>query len=644
VALPDSHPAKGLLRETAKLVHAGEIFDAARLVRAWAAQTTPSVAKQSVDTKAKAFELLNILLHWALSNGAFEEAAQLLWTPNQFDPRPNHTKRVWSAVDEHDFGLLMGAGKQSKSFSMAIRFFLEWLRDPEYTSVRVLGPSEDHLEANLFSHLVTLHRESAIPLPGEIGKLFIGLDLRKRRGSISGVVIPQGKKAAGRLQGVARFRRKESHPEFGETSRLFVFVDEISNLPKGLWHDIDNLLSNTSKRGGLKVYGAFNPDDRNNDVGIRTEPTFGWGSFDPELHFEWLSTRGWFVVRLDAMQSENIKEKREVFPGMQTYEGMLQIVANAGGLDSPGYWTMVRGCYPPIGVALAVIPTGLTLNLKCSVIWYDTPTPVAGADLALEGGDACRLCKGLFGRAAGVKLGPSLKHPEGETIWFTDRNGHKAPKYLALAEKIFPIANGDTFAVGDEIMRLCRALKIRPEHLAVDRTGNGQGVYDYMRARWSPMVIGVNFYEGASDVRVFLEDEDTAKELYDRVNSELWFALRRWLEFKYLFVAFELDSGELYPELTDRLFRMVGKKSHVESKKEYKSRHAGKSPDNADAFTLFLQACRKGFGFTPSMAGDTDVEPVETQTDEWNPHERDIGCDRMNRFEDLDTAVDDLEL
>jgi hypothetical protein len=44
------------------------------------------------------------------------------------------------------------------------------------------------------------------------------------------------------------------------------------------------------------------------------------------------------------------------------------------------------------------------------------------------------------------------------------------------------------------------------------------------------------------------------------------------------------------------------------------------------------------------MAGDTDVEPVETQSDEWNPHERDIGCDRINRFEDLDTAVDDLEL
>ena len=103
------------------------------------------------------------------------------------------------------------------------------------------------------------------------------------------------------------------------------------------------------------------------------------------------------------------------------------------------------------------------------------------------------------------------------------------------------------------------------------------------------------------------------------------------------------NEAQNLPELTDRLFRMIGKKSHVESKKEYKSRHAGKSPNSADAFTLLLQAARRGFGFTPSMAGDTDVEPIEHQS-EWDPQARDIGCDRTNRFEDLDTALDDNDM
>jgi hypothetical protein len=43
------------------------------------------------------------------------------------------------------------------------------------------------------------------------------------------------------------------------------------------------------------------------------------------------------------------------------------------------------------------------------------------------------------------------------------------------------------------------------------------------------------------------------------------------------------------------------------------------------------------------MAGDTNVEPIETQS-EWDPQEKDIGCDRVNRFYDLDTQDDDLEL
>jgi len=643
MALAETHPVKGLLRETARLIHGGDVFTAARLVRAWAAQSNPEISKQSVETKKKSYEMLTLLLHWALNNGATEEAAQLLWTPNQFDPRPHNTQRVWSAFDEQDFILLMGAGKQSKSFSMAIRLFLEWVRDPEYTSIRVLGPSEDHLEQNLFSHLVTLHRESAIPLPGEIGKLFIGLDQRAKRGSITGVVIPQGKKAAGRLQGVARFRRKKPHPLFGETSRLFVFVDEISNLPKGLWHDIDNLLSNASGKGGLKVAGAFNPSDRNDDVGVRVEPQFGWASFDPDLHFDWMSTRGWWTVRLDAMQSENIKQKREVYPGMQTYEGMQQIIANAGGLDSPGYWTMVRGCFPPLGMVLAVIPSGLTTTWKAEPIWYDTPTPVGGADLALEGGDTCEFASGLFGRASAVKMPPSLEFPGGQVVWFYDRNGHKAPRHLLLAQKIFHIPKGDTFTMGDAIMRLARELHIKPEYLAIDRTGNGQGVFDYMKVKgWR--CHGVNFYESASETRIMAEDEATAKELYDRVNSELWFAVKRWLEFRFLYVALGMDVADLTGELTDRLFRMVGKKSHVESKRDWKSRHAGKSPNLADAFTLLIHAARKGSGFIPSMAGDDSIEPTNVQSSEWDPHARDLGCDRVNRFYDLDTADEDLEL
>jgi hypothetical protein len=275
--------------------------------------------------------------------------------------------------------------------------------------------------------------------------------------------------------------------------------------------------------------------------------------------------------------------------------------------------------------------------MKCEPIWYELPEAVGGVDLALEGDDACKFCKGLFGRASGVKMPPSLQHPNGETIWFLDRNGHKSPRHLALVEKIFPLPKGDTVAMAEEVMRLARSLKIKPEYLALDKTGNGQGVFDLIRRSW-PLVIGVNFFESATESRLFAEDHETCKELYDRMQSELWFAVRRWLEFKYLMCAFSLETSDLLPQLTDRLFRGLGKKSKVESKTEYKSRHGGKSPDDADAFTLFLLACRRGSGFTPGMNVENSTEA--SGDDDWDPNGggRPGGCDPSNRFEDLDSA------
>jgi hypothetical protein len=89
-------------------------------------------------------------------------------------------------------------------------------------------------------------------------------------------------------------------------------VDEIANVPAGLWKDIENLITNASGDGGLTIAGAFNPADPNDEVAKRAEPPQGWNNFDPDADFEWMSKRGWWVVRLDAAQCENVIEK--LFP------------------------------------------------------------------------------------------------------------------------------------------------------------------------------------------------------------------------------------------------------------------------------------------------------------------------------------------
>lgn len=557
----------------------------------------------------------------------------MLWSKNQFTPLPKATQDVWKAFDEENFLLLMGAASQSKSFSVGVKLLLEWVRDPEHSTVKVLGPSEQHLEDNLFSHLVQLHRSSTIPLPGEIGKLFIGLDARSRKSSITGVIIPIGKKSSGRLQGVKRHPRKNPHPIFGPLSRLFIFADEISKIPVGLFRDFDNIMSNVSGVGdrGLKVMGAFNPDGTTGDeVGIRCEPPDGWQSFDIDNHFKWKSKRGWAVVRLDAAHSENVIQKKVIFPGLQTYEGFQQIIRNAGGTNTPGYYSMARGAFPPTGAVLSLIPQGMLNEARALPTWYAPPRPCAGVDLALEGADSARFALGEWGLCTSLKYPPCLKHPQGHTVLFKDERGRNQPRYLLYLKQIFKLPSGDTIQMSTEVIRLCRSTGVSAEWLCVDRTGNGAGTHDMIKHTWGS-AIGVNYSESPSETKIMAESSGTCKELFDRVMSELWWASKLFFEFGYLKISPEADVGELFPQLTSRLFR-PGKTNKIESKTDWKSRNMGKSPDEADALTLLVHAARMASGVIPGMDVSATDSGDDDEYDEYPDRPR-ISVD--NKFEDL---------
>ncbi len=626
--LPDNSPQKKLVNQVSLKLHSGEYLGAAGLVADYfskaSGQTLP------VRNKGEADEALTLLLQWCLNNNGYEEAAQMLWGPTLFDPRPDSTQRVWRAFENNNFILLMGAGSMSKSYSIGVRLFLEWLRDPEYTAVKVIGPSERHLEDNLFTHLVTLHRQATIPLPGEINQLFIGLDPRERKSSISGVVVPLGTRGAGRLQGVKRVPRKKPHPVFGKLSRMYVFLDEIANIPKGIWRDIDNIITNTAD-DGLKIVGAFNPTDQQDEVGSRTEPPGTWQMFDPDSDFEWTSTRGWKVVRLDALYSENVVQKTVVYPGLQTYEGFQMLIRNSGGTDSPGYWSMGRGCFPPTGTPLSIIPSGLLADLKAEVVWYDTPTPVGAVDLALTGADKAVFVKGVFGLATGFRFPPSLAHPEGRLVMFKDKHGKSSGRQVLFVESMFGLPKGDTIEMEAEVRRVANTFSIRPEYLCVDRTGHGQGVFDLLRHNWGE-VVGVNYSESCNEQRIMVEDHDIPKNLYDRINSELWFATRKFIEFGYCKIAYGLPTDDLFPQLTGRRYRSAGKKARVERKEDYQARANGKSPDEADAFSLLIQLVRMAFGFVPGMAAENSLSSTMDDEDS----RADARTDCTNRFEDLE--------
>ncbi len=627
--LPAGSTVGALVIQVAERLHSDRYIEGGQLVADWL-RTSPGTPAATIDTKEQSTEVLTLLLHWLLENDGYEEAAELLWGKNLFDSKPESTQRVWKAFEEHNFILLMGAASMSKSYSMGVRLFLEWVRDPEYTSVRVLGPSENHLEDNLFTHLVTLHRASSIPLPGEVGKLFIGADTRARKGAISGLVIPLGKKAAGRIQGSKRVNRKVPHPVFGIQTRQFIFLDEIANIPIGVWKDIDNIVASSQGDSNLKVIGAFNPANIHDEVGLRVEPPNGWANFDLETDVDWVSTRGWRVVRLDAARCENVVSGRTIFPGLQTKEGFEMLIRNAGGTDSPGYYSMGRGCFPPSGVPMSVIPPGMLVNIRAEPIWLDRPTPCGAVDLAFLGGDTAVFAKGSFGMATGFKYPPSFEHPEGRVEMFKNAKGRPAAKNVLWLEALLKLPRGETVAIKNEIIRLCRSYLIRPEWLCVDKTGAGQGVFDLLRFEFGE-VIGLNFSEGASETKIMTEDHAIASELYERAQSELWFALRKFIEFNYFKFSVGIPTEELHPQLTNRRYR-AGKRAKVEPKQDYQSRCQGKSPDEADAVTLLVHCVRKAAGFIPGMSLENSSD---TNYDNDGPEGQDGRTDVTNRHDHL---------
>lgn len=634
MSLPDG-PHRKMIEEMTRLVHGERWRDAALVVCEFS-----KIKLNLDDDPKKCLVPVQWMLHWMLNNNALEEAARLLWTSKLFDPSPQCSQEVWKLFDEANFGLIMGASSMSKSYTMGVRLLLEWIRDPQWTTVQLVGPSEKHLEANLFSHLVSLHKGARIPLPGEIGELYIGLDRRDLTGSITGVIIPVGQtKKAGRLQGGKRKPRPEDHPVFGPLSRKFIFLDEIENVPKGVWHDVDNVMSNLDEAGvGLKIFGAYNPTNPTDEVGIRATPPWGWGDFNPDKHFRWTSVRGWEVLRLDGEKSENVVAGKVVYPGLQTKAGLAQLAKNSGGTNSPGYFTMGRGMYPPGGVEMSLIPAGMLPKIRGEFIWHREPTPCGSCDLALEGGSAAPFSLGKFGMATGIKYPPSVEHPEGRTVLFKDKRGKVAPRVGLILDQQFSLPKGDTVAMKDVIIKTCRSAGIRGELFCVDRTGHGQGVFDLLRNEWSTQVIGVNYSEGPTNARIMEEDLKPANDVYDRVCSELWFAMRAWMEFGYFLIHPQVDVSRLSQQLTNRRFHSVSK-NKVESKADYK-RRGFSSPDEADSATLLVHAIRVGGKITVSMSGKSEFIESDEE-DDWGvaAYKGGVRIDPSNQFDALNVEV-----
>lgn len=592
-------------------LHEGYVIEAAR-----------EICSRSGIPKPKSVEVARetcwTLIGTLLGEYRYADAATLLWPRTVFSPGSWATRTVWEEIHNNASTMLMGAASMSKTFSAGVYFLLDWLADPEFTTVRVVGPTQTHLQDNLFSHLVDMHTRASLPMPGIVGDLFIGSSRRNRRAGITGVIIPIGKSAAGRLQGVKRFPRTKPHPVYGPMSRLRVLMDEVEHVPVGVWSDIENLAANVDSYGGLRIAVAFNPKNPGGPCGIRSEPPEGWGNYDENGDkYLWDSKRGWRVVRLDAERSENVKTGRVIYPGLQTREGLEKLERESGGRESAGFRTFGRALFPKEGGSFSVIPPSNVQGIRGDYIWADKPRRLAACDLALEGGDKSLFIVGLFGRARGFKSG-------GRETFFLNSRGDNVERTVIWAEAMRALPRGNSVRMSEQVRSVCTQLGVAPGWLMLDRTGHGQGVYDILRDSWSPEVMGVNYSESASESKILFEDSEDCFSRFDRAQSELWFALKAWLEFDLIKVGPDIPLDPLVPQLTGRLYDPK-LRAKVESKRDYKKRLSVGSPDEADGMTLLVHCARRAAGVVPAGLLDNigeqdggDEGPMDFLVDQTN--------------------------
>lgn len=543
-----------------------------------------------------------------LDKGDYLSASKIIIGRRKFHVDAYLSRLVWDAMPKYSEILIMGASSVGKTFTAGAWMFLDYLRDPDNTAIKVLSLTAEHAKKNVFGTIKNYFTSTRFQYPDQkVNAERIGGN--DERAGIQLTTIPAGTEGKGRLRGFHPLPRTSEHPIFGKLTRIRVLADECEEIADGVWVDLNNLLSAKYDNEHVKIVGATNPQDINSAFARHAEPEEGWSAFDIATWEHWVSKYGWHVLRLDGFKCENVQQRKNVYPGMITREGYERYLAL--GDTSSQFYTMGRGAFPIQGIHTNVIPFEIFERGKGEILFSGATVNCAAVDLAFEGGDAVVMTAGRWGLAYGWMDFKGLM------------TRFEKPRYCLQIDKISNLQKGDSLVVTQEIIRLCKQTNVRPEWLIVDRTGNGTGVADLLKSMFGKEVIGLHYGQNATDKYIMQDDSEKACDLYDKVVTELFFGMRRWLEFHYVKFSKSVEFHPLAQELTNRQIKNAGAfKVKIETKDEYKSR-GFKSPDYADSATMLLYLCRMNLQDTPQMiAAPTQDRPkvLLTPTHYERPH------------------------
>jgi hypothetical protein len=381
-------------------------------------------------------------------------------------------------------------------------------------------------------------------------------DSKEDKYVIEGIATDRGQDAVEKIQGVHSRKRR------------YVVIDEAQGTPEAIFEATSNLMTDPDFR---KVDLA-NPTRRYSTLGNWCEPKGGWESVDADTAF-WETKKGGICIHLDGLKSANIKAGRTLFPFL-IRQDYLDSVAKAFGIDSPRWWTFVRGWFAPEGLFGIIFPSTVLTKAERKFVYQLPPTKVAALDPAFEGGDKCALVLGEYGEANGSKWAVNV----------TESVNIK----VAVNDKSDPL----DYLIAREVMKVCKERGVEPQNFIIDTTGAGRGVAAILEKEWSRLIHKCSFGGAATERKLKVSDTDTSDQLFDRFVSELWWAGRAWME-EGLVGNVTSEFKTMREQLGARQYETVkDKKISIETKKDMRER-VGYSPDEGDGFCMLIELLRR---------------------------------------------------
>lgn len=514
---------------------------------------------------------------------------------------------------------VIGAAGCGKSDTVGYLMTLDFLAAPDDTLILCASDTIANLDKRVWKYSRAAYRG----LPFEVGHF--------KQSKPESIVSDNDE---GGLQCVALENDPSSEKLKGfHPKRLRIVIDEgtaINKAPLSHWQN----WTAAGKEFCLIVLSNFKGFD--NLCAEVSEPVHGYQSIDYNLTDIWKSKLGGTVILLDALKSPVYlnPELQTTLPFLRTKKEIDDIIHGTEdqvglGENHPRVMQYIRSI-PVYDEGEKTILTQKMLtkggaSLPAKWAGWGRTDLLALDPSFVTGGDECILQRGLLG----------YENDGEQVLEFTDTISIPLNSSSPIPTE---------YQIMDFLTTYCEKEEIPPENVATDAAGQGRGLGSILHYDWSPRVMLLQPGNAPTDKIVdwTTKPPKTAKEIYDRYVTELWYDMRLFVETAQIRGLPKVAASEF----CTRIYDDSKVKTRLETKPEYKLRISGMdsvkgSPDRSDACTYLLALAQEhGFKLANRKRAYAHIVPVTRESQEqkyvqdWVDKRNQAWADEQNRQSD----------